>query len=103
MSEAWLHFTIVVFVQLLFFIICAYYEKRLSDIPSLLGWGVLTGIVFGTLLDRVVGEFFGLSEYELGFGAFFLIINAALSYGLFAATILLLQRARLLQFYGWTL
>jgi len=97
-----LNFAIVIFVQLLLFITCAYHEKKLSNVPRILGWGVLIGIAMGLSFDLVLGKFFGLSSYALGFGAFFLIINAALSYGLFAANILLLQRVRLAHFYIWT-
>jgi len=101
MSEAWLHFAIVFFVLLLLFIIHAYYEKKLSDTPRILGQGILSGIVFGLLFDLVLGKFFGLWSYTLGFGAFFLTLNAALLYGLFAANILLMQQVRLLHFYIW--
>ena len=102
MPETWLNFSVIIFVQFLLFIICAFYEKRLSDVARILGLGILTGIVFGLLFDLVFGKFSGFHEYVLGFGVFFLILNAALSYSLFAANILLMQRLRLLQFYIWT-
>lgn len=103
MLEAWLNFAIIIFVQFLLFITCAYYKKRLSDVPRILGLGVLTGIILGLSFDLVLGKFFGLNSYALGFGPFFLILNAALSYGIFVANILLLQQARLPYFYVWTL
>lgn len=103
MSEAWLHFGVVIFVQFLLFIICAFHEKRLSDALRILGWGVLIGIAMGLSFDLVLGKFFGFSSYALGFGAPFLIVNGALSYGLFVGTILLLQRVRLVPFYIWTI
>lgn len=103
MLEDWLNFAIIILVQLLLFTAHAYYEKRLSDVPRILGYGVLIGIVFGIPFDLVVGKFFGLHSYALGFGAFFLILNATLSYGLFAANTLLMQRARLVHFYIWTI
>ncbi len=102
MSEAWLNFIIVIFIQFLLFIIHAYYEKKLSDVPRILGWGVLIGIVVGLLSDLVLGKFFGLWSYTLGFGAFPLTLSAALVYGLFAANTLLMQRARLSNFFIWT-
>lgn len=37
MSEAWLNFTVVIFVQLLLFLACAYHQKRFSDVPRILG------------------------------------------------------------------
>ncbi len=103
MSEAWLNFTIVIFVQLLLFIIHAYYEKKLLDVARILGWGVLSGIVLGLFFDLVFGKFFNLFSYTLGFGTLFLILNAALFYGLFAANTLLMQQVRLPHFYIWTM
>lgn len=103
MSEAWLNFAVVIFVQLLLFVVHAHYEKRLSHVLRILGWGVLIGIVFGILFDLVVGKFFGLYTYQLGFGPLFLIVNGALSYGFMQANTLLMQRARLPHFYIWTI
>lgn len=103
MSEAWLDFIIVIFVQLILFVIHACYEKRLSDVPRILGWGIFSGIVPGLLFDLIFGKFFGLFSYTLGFGLFFLTLNAALLYGLFAANMLLMQRARLAHFFIWTM
>lgn len=101
MLEAWLNFIIVVFIQFVLFLIHAYYEKKLSDVPRILGQGVLSGIVLGPLFDLVFGKFFGLCSYTLGFGALFLILNGALLYGLFAAHALLMQQSRLLHFCIW--
>lgn len=103
MSEAWLNFSIVIFIQFLLFVIHAYYEKKLSDVPRILGKGILGGIVLGLFFDIIFGKFFGLYSYTLGFGAFFLILNAALFYGLFVANILLMQQVRLQHFYIWTM
>ena len=103
MSEAWFNFAIVVFVQLLLFLAHAYYEKKLSDVPRILGQGVLSGIVLGLLFDLIFGKFFGLFSYALGFGALFLPLNAALFYGLFAANTLLMQQVRLPHFFIWTM
>lgn len=103
MLEAGLSFAVVIFVQLILFITHAYYEKRLSDIPRILGLGVLVGTVVGLLSDLVWGKFFGLWSYTLGFGAFFLALNAALLYGIFAANTLLMQRAGLAHFFIWTM
>ena len=101
MLEAWLNFAVVIFAQFLFFIAQAYYTKKLSAVPRILGVGVCIGIVMGLLYDLVLGKFFGLASYTLGFGVVFLIINGALSYGLFAASTLLMQRARLRDFFPW--
>lgn len=103
MSEAWINFGVIVFVQLILFIIHAYYEKRLSEAAAILGRGVLSGIILGLLFDLIFGKFFGLWSYSLGFDAFFLILNASLLYGLFAANTLLMQKAGLVHFYVWTM
>lgn len=103
MSEAWLNFIIVISTQLFLFVICAYYTKKLSDVSRILGWGVLIAIVVGIPFDLVLGKFFGLHSFALGFGVSFLIINATLSYGLFVANILLLQQLRLPNFILWNI
>ncbi len=103
MPEAWLNFIIIIFTQLLLFVICAYYEKKLSDMPRSLGLGALIAIVVGVPFDLIVGILFGLHSFALGFGMFFLIINAILSYGLFASNILLLQHVKLSDFIIWNI
>lgn len=101
MSEAWLNFAVVVFVQFLFFIIHAYYAKKLSDAPRMLGWGALTAIVVGIPFDLIAGMFFGLHSFVLGFSPFFLVANAVFSYGLFVSNTLLMQNAKLQYFFPW--
>jgi len=103
MLEAWLNFAAVVSVQLLLFVACAIYEKRLFDVPHLLWRGIPTGIVVGLLSDLVWGKFFGLWSYNLEYGAFALSLMAVLVYGLFAANVLLLQKVRFLQFFVWVM
>ena len=103
MSEAWLNFAAVFFVQLLLFIAHAHYEKKLADIPRILGQSALSGLVLGVTFDLFFGKFLGICSYTLGFGPFFLIINGVLLYGLFAANTLLMQQARLLHFFSWTM
>lgn len=103
MQEVWINFAIALFVQLLLFIAHALYEKKLSDAARILGQGILGGIVLGLLFDLVLGKFSGFFSYALGFGLFFLILNAALFYGLFVANTLLMQQARVLHFYIWSM
>jgi hypothetical protein len=103
MPEMWFNFGAVILTQFLLFIVHAYYEQRLREVPKILFTSMLIGIPFGILFDIVVGEFFGLYSYQLGAGAFFLTINGALSYGLMQANALLMQRARMVHFYVWTL
>ncbi len=95
MLEAWLNFGIIIFVQFLFFITQAFYMKKLSEVLGILRQGALVGIIMGILFDLILGKFFGLHSYTLGFGVFFLIINSILSYGLFASSVLLMRHFRL--------
>lgn len=101
MSEPWLNFIFVILIQFLLFIIHAYYEKKLSEVPRILGRGILIGIVVGLLFDVVLGKFLGLWSYTLGFGALSLVLSAAFVYGLLAAHILLMQQAKLFHFFVW--
>lgn len=101
MSEAWLNFTLVALIQLLLFVVHAWYEKKLSDIPRILGLGVLGGVVVGVPLDLIFGKLLGVFSYELGFGAVFIALNATILYGLFVAHTLLIQRARLVYLLTW--
>lgn len=101
MSEAWLHFSVVIFVQLIFFVAYASFEGRLKEIPKILLHGISIGIVIGLLYDLVLGKYFGLVSYALGFGIPFMVTNAALSYGLFVASCLLLQRSNTIHFITW--
>ena len=98
--ESWLDFAIVGFAELLLFIVCAFYQKRFSDTFRLLLLGISLGTVLGLLSDFVL---WGAYSYPLGYGLFYLTLNAAVIYGLFAATVLLLQRVRLLRFSIWIL
>ena len=102
MSEAWLHFAIVASIQLVLFVGYAYYQKRLAEVPLMFGLGALIGIVFGLPLDLIVGKYFGLYTYTLGFTSIFLTLNWVLLNGLFAANTLLGQRLRLPSFFLWT-
>lgn len=95
---AWLDFVVVGAAALILFIVCAFSENRYSDIPRLLFFGILAGIPLGLVSDLVL---WGIYSYPLGYGLLYLIINAAVVYGLFVATVLLLQRVRLLHFLAW--
>ena len=103
MTELWINFAIVIGVQFLLFLIHAWYEHKLKDVPRILSQSIVIGILFGSLFDLVVGKYVGVYMYTLGFGPGFLIINGALSYGLMQANTLLMQRAQALHFYAWTL
>ena len=103
MPEVWLNFIIVIFTQLILFVVCGWYTKKLSNLPSILGRGFLIAIVIGIPFDLIMGKLFGLHSFYLGFGILFLIVNSALSYGLFASNILLLQHVRLPHFILWNI
>ncbi len=102
MADAWLDFGAMIFVQLLVFLAGAYFLKKHTRALPILGRGVLIGVVMGLSFDVVLGKFLGFNSYVLGFGAFFLVINAVLSYGIFAATVLLFRVERPLRFCLWT-
>lgn len=101
MSEAWLQFSVVILVQLIFFVIFASYQKRLPETPKILLHGVIIGIILGLLYDNLLGRYFGIFSYTLGFEIPFLLTNAALSYGLFVASTLLLQKTQTSYFIAW--
>jgi hypothetical protein len=103
MSEAWINFVIVFLVQLVLFVVHAWYEKKLPHVSRILLWGALTGLVLGPVLDLVFCKLVNLCTYTLGFGTFFLILNGVLLYGLFAANTLLMQQAKFLHYFVWTL
>ncbi len=103
MSEPWVYFAILAFVQLLLFIVGAWYEKRLSEIPRIIGLSILIGIAFGIPFDLVIGKYFGLYSYVLGFSTFFLVFNWVFLNGLFVANTLLMQRLRLPYFFLGTI
>lgn len=98
MTEAWLNFIIIVFLQLIFFVAHAHYEKKPAEIPRILVWSIPVGIVVGILFDLIVGKFLGFHFYALGFGATSIILNGVFLYSFFAANILLMQRVRLMHF-----
>ena len=98
MLEEWLNFVVVGFATLILFIVCAFYEKRSSNALRILLIGIPLGTVLGLFSDLVL---WGTYSYPLGHGLPYLILNAAIIYGFFVATVLLLQRVRLLRFSIW--
>ena len=101
MPSLWLNFAVLIFVQLLVFLIHAFYEKKLVDVPRALWQGALSGIMVGPPVDLIVGKYLGIGTYLLGFGPLFLIPLAILGWGLGFANIFLMQNARLLHFCIW--
>jgi uncharacterized membrane protein len=103
MENAWLSFTIVALSQLILFAAYIFYTKRFSDVIHSLLHGILMGIVVGLLSDLLLGKVFGLWSYTLGFGVLPLVMSSVFIYGLFASNILLLQRARFVHLFIWTM
>ena len=103
MSDLWLEYVFVLFLQFLLFLIHAAYEKKLAEIPRILWYGALTGLVIGIPSDLLGVKYLGLASYALGLGPLFLIFNGFVGYGIFAANILLMQKARLWHFCVWTI
>ena len=103
MENAWLSFTVVALSQLILFVAYILYTKRLSDVSSVLLKAIPMGIVIGLLSDLLFGQLLGLWSYTLGFSAFSLFMASVFIYGLFAANILLIQRAPFGNFFIWTM
>jgi LytS/YehU family sensor histidine kinase len=101
MSALWFNFAILVFVQLLVFLVHAYYEKKLADVSHVLWWGAISGLIVGPPVDLIIGKYLGVGTYLLGFGPFFLILLAIFGWGLGFANIFLMQQARVLHFCIW--
>ena len=101
MSEPWFNFAIVIASQIVLFLVVAIFEKKLVQIPNILKWGIPIGLVIGLLFDLIIGKYLGINSYVLGFGLPFLLINGAVSYGLFAATVFLFKDKHVWSFTGW--
>ena len=100
-ANVWASFCIVVFVQLIFFLVTASYYKKWNDIPRILLYGIIIGTLLGLLYDLLLGKYLGLFSYGLGFERPYLLLNASISYGLFVASVLLLQAIRVPHFVTW--
>ena len=97
-------FSVVICTQLLFFLFLAHKKRAFKKItPHLVLKGVTAGVLFGMSFDLLVGKFLGICSYALGFGPLFLIINGALSYGLWLLTLWLLRESNLLSFCAWNI
>ncbi|MFZ2886190.1 MAG: hypothetical protein WA021_00035 [Minisyncoccia bacterium] len=103
MSEGWFNFAALMFVQFLVFLGHAAYEKKLADVPRILVLGALSGIVPGITCDLLFGKYLGLVSFAFEINPLSLILDAVIGYGLFAANVLLMSRARLLHFCTWML
>lgn len=101
MPDAWLNFGIILLVQFVLFVVCAMYKRKFANIPRILVHGIVIGVGLGLLYDLLFGKYLGFFSYTPEFEMPFLLTNAALSYGLFVASVLLLQKAPTLHFVAW--
>lgn len=96
-------FAIMIFVQAVLLWFVAHRRGMVRELNvSFFKRTAIFGICFGVPFDLVIGSHAGVFEYVLGFNLVFLVVNGALSYGLWAATIMLLRNVSLLLFWKWT-
>ncbi|MEY3784033.1 MAG: hypothetical protein RLZZ230_355 [Candidatus Parcubacteria bacterium] len=100
--EHLLNFAILICLQLFFFVIHAVSVGEKKQIFTYLGKGMLLGLPFGIIFDLVVGKYFGLFDYELGYQMWFLVLNGIFSYGFMTANVILLRQHSLLHMYFWS-
>lgn len=98
----WLDFGAVIAIQFAYMLVIARYTKTTRSVFRKLHLCLLLGIPFGILFDFVVGNYFGMFDYRLGFGIGFLIINGALSYGLMMTNLITHTDAPPHTLYLWT-
>jgi len=101
LPDIWINFSLVVLIQFSFFFITALYYKKLKEVPLILLYGFIIGTIVGLLYDLALGKYLGLFSYSFGFEIPYLLLNASISYGLFVASVLLLQTIRTLHFTIW--
>ncbi len=97
-----INFSIVIVIQLLFFIVHAYFVKELKNTGRYLLLGALVGIPFGIAFDLAVGLYTGIFTYTIGFPLWFLIINGLLSYGFMIANVFLLHNHTVHHMFIWS-
>lgn len=99
----WTNFLVVISAQLVLLLLLAYSKQGLKKITfTFVLQSLFLGIVAGIIFDLVVGKYIGIFDYALDFTPMFLVLNGALSYGIWILTIRMLQSERLLQFFVWT-
>ena len=99
----WTNFLVVISAQLVLLLLLAYSKQGLKKITfTFVLQSLFLGIVAGIIFDLVVGKYIGIFDYALDFTPMFLVLNGALSYGIWILTIHILQSERLLQFFVWT-
>lgn len=99
-----IHFFVVSTVQLFFFLFQLKVVKSKIKVISALKKGVIIGLPFGITFDLIVGKYFSVFTYEIGFPLWFLVLNGLLSYGFMFANVFLFQETQkevLHHAYGW--
>jgi hypothetical protein len=97
----WASFLAIIAMQFAVFLALAYKKSaHVSLTKRIVVMGIVAGALFGIAFDLIVGQYLGIFNYHLGFELPFLLVNGALSYGLWMLTVLLLQRDRLIAFCG---
>lgn len=92
MTSNLLDFAVLVSLQLIIFSIYAYKVGEKDNIGKYLKQGMLLGLPFGVVFDLVIGKYFGLFTYVLGYDLWFLIINGIFSYGFMITNVILFRK-----------
>jgi len=101
-EEHLVNFTIIIGIQLLFFIAHAAIVKKQNNIGKYLFLGVLVGLPFGIAFDFLVGMNISIFSYAIGFPIWFLVINGLFSYGFMIASVFLLQNHSIVNVLAWS-
>jgi len=101
-EEHLFNFTIVIAVQLVFFVIHAAMVGELRSIGKYLLLGAIAGLPLGIAFDLFVGLQVGIFTYTIGFPLWFLIINGIFSYGFMVANVFLLHNHTVTHMFWWS-
>lgn len=102
-TEHLLSFTVVVIIQLVFFIFHALAVGEGNKITNYLLKGMALGLPFGVIFDLTIGKMAGVFTYEIGFIWWFLIINGIFSYGFMVANVFLLKHHSISHLLFWSI
>ena len=103
MNEHTFNFIVVSLVQFVFFSVHYFFTKNTKPLATHLWKGVFIGLPIGLATDLLWGKQVGLFMYYLGFQPWFLILNSALSYGLWVANVSLFQDRNVKHIVVWSL
>jgi len=97
-----INFSIVIVVQLLFFVAHAFFVKELKNVGRYLLLGAIVGVPFGIAFDLMVGLYTGIFTYTIGFPFWFLVLNGFFSYGFMIANVFLLHNHTVRHMFIWS-